>query len=64
MFQLRELRDGFVVSTSEAFSLVAQRKKLLIQPVGRQACAYSSIQDALLYGNLLHGRQDKLLYPE
>lgn len=41
MFQLRELRDGFVVSTSEAFSLVEQRKKLLIQPVGRRVFFHS-----------------------
>lgn len=55
MFQLRELKDEFMVSTSEAFSFVDQRKKRLIQPVGRHVCAYSFIQDEPSSGNLMHG---------
>lgn len=55
MFQLRELKGEFMASTSEAFSLVDQRKKLLIQPVGRHVRAYSSVQDELSYGNLIRG---------
>lgn len=33
MFQLRELKDEFMVRTSEAFGSVDQRKKRLIPPV-------------------------------
>lgn len=55
MFQLRGLKDELMVSTSEAFSFIDQRKKRLIQPVGRHVCAYSFIQDEPLSGNLMHG---------
>lgn len=49
MFRLRELKDEFMASTSEAFSFGDQRKKRLIQPVGSHVHAFFHSRRAFVW---------------
>lgn len=52
MFQLRELKDEFMVRTSEASSFVDQRQK---RQFGDACVRILFIQDGLTEGNVIYG---------